>query len=61
MEWLDDNKIKYDVLDVASDHAASDEMLQLSGQNRVPVIEVDGEMLSDFGASELARFWEGLG
>ena len=60
MEWLDGNKIKYNMLDVTSDRAAWDEMVRLSGQSRVPVIEVDGEMLADFGASELAQFWNEL-
>jgi len=61
MEWLDRNKIKYNALDVTSDRAAWDEMVRLSGQSSAPVIEVDGEMLADFGAPELARFWEELG
>ena len=61
MEWLDRNKIKYNALDVTSHRAAWDEMVRLSGQSSAPVIEVDGEMLADFGASELARFWEELG
>ena len=61
MEWLDRNKIKYNALDVTSDRAAWDEMVRLSGQSSAPVIEVDDEMLADFGAPELARFWEELG
>ena len=60
MEWLDRNKIKYTTLDVTSDRAAWDEMVRLSGQSSAPVIEVDGEMLADFGASELAQFWNEL-
>ena len=60
MEWLDGNKIKYISLDVTSDRAAWDEMVRLSGQSSAPVIEVDGEMLADFGASELAQFWNEL-
>ena len=60
MEWLDRNKIKYNVLDVTSDRAAWDEMVGLSGQSSAPVIEVDGEMLADFGASELEQFWNEL-
>jgi glutaredoxin len=59
-EWLDSNKIKYNTLDVTSDRAAWDEMVRLSGQSCAPVIEVDGEMLADFGASELAQFWNEL-
>ena len=61
LEWLDRNKIKYNTLDVTSDRVAWDEMVRLSGQSCAPVIEVDGEMLADFGASERARFWEELG
>ena len=60
MEWLDLNKIKYISLDVTSDRAAWDEMVRLSGQSSAPVIEVDGEMLADFGAYELAQFWNEL-
>ena len=60
MEWLDRNKIKYNALDGTSDRAAWDEMVRLSGQSSAPVIEVDGEMLADFGASELAKFWNEL-
>jgi glutaredoxin len=60
MEWLDRNKIKYNALDVTSDRAAWDEMVGLSGQSSAPVIEGDGEMLADFGASELAQFWNEL-
>ena len=60
MEWLDRSKIKYTALDVTSDRAAWDEMVRLSGQSSAPVIEVDGEMLADFGASELAQFWNEL-
>ena len=60
MEWLDRNKIKYISLDVTSDRAACEEMVRLSAQRSAPVIEVDGEMLADFGASELAQFWNEL-
>ena len=60
VEWLDSHKIKYNTLDVTTDRAALDEMVRLSGQSCAPVIEVDGEMLADFGASELAQFWSEL-
>ena len=61
MDWLDRNKIKYQVLDVTSDKAAWDEMFRLTNQSFAPVIEVDGEVLADFGASELSQFWNSLG
>jgi glutaredoxin 3 len=60
MEWLDDRAIQYETLDVISNDAAYEEMYRLSGQTLAPVIEVDGKVLADFGARELASFWKTL-
>ena len=60
MDWLDERGIKYEVLDVISDEKAANEMYKLSGQTLAPVIDVDGEILADFGARELAAFWKRL-
>jgi glutaredoxin 3 len=60
MRWLDARGIKYEVLDVIADAEAFSEMEELSGQTLAPVIDVDGEILADFGAEELAKFWEKL-
>lgn len=57
MRWLDERGIKYETLDVIEDQEAFDEMYELSGQTLAPVIDVDGEVLADFGPDELARFW----
>jgi hypothetical protein len=35
-------------------------MYRLSGQTLAPVIDVDGRVLADFGARELADFWRSL-
>jgi glutaredoxin len=59
-DWLDDHGIAYQVLDVMEDDRAYDEMVRLSGQTLAPVIEVEGEVLADFDASELAEFWKRL-
>lgn len=61
MDWLRDRSIEFEELDVASDPAAMREMVDLSGQSRAPVIEVDGEVLADFGADELAFWWKDHG
>ena len=58
--WLDERGIRYEKLDVIADGEAFDEMVELSGQTLAPVIDVDGEILADFGPDELARFWEKL-
>jgi len=58
--WLDQHEIEYETVDVISDEAAYDEMINLSGQELAPVIDVDGEILADFGPDQLARFWDQL-
>jgi glutaredoxin 3 len=60
MDWLDNHGIKYEVRDVVADEKAYTEMYQLSGQTLAPVIDVDGRILADFGAHELAAFWKKL-
>jgi len=60
MDWLDDHDIEYEVLDVIADERAYDEMYRLSGQTLTPVIDVDGRILADFGAREIAAFWNKL-
>ena len=59
-EWLEGNNISYQFFDVTSDRAAWDEMIKISNQRLAPVIDVDGKILSDFGAKELAQFWTEL-
>ena len=58
MDWLDEHDIQYEVLDVIADEKAYDEMYRVSGQTLTPVIDVDGKILADFGARELAQFWQ---
>jgi len=41
-----------------ADPAANAEMRKLSGQGKAPVIDVDGQILADFGNDELAEFWK---
>jgi glutaredoxin 3 len=57
-KWLNAKGIKYETLDVMADSAANKEMWKLSGQGLAPVIDVDGQILADFGADELAEFWK---
>jgi hypothetical protein len=32
-------------------------MIRLSGQELAPVIDIDGQILADFGPDQLAEFW----
>ena len=60
VSWLDQRGVDYETVDVMADEAAYDEMMRLSGQELAPVIDVDGEILSDFGPDQLAEFWNNL-
>lgn len=60
MRWLDERQIPYERIDVTADELAFDEMIQLSGQELAPVIEVGGRILADFGPEQLADFWHKL-
>ena len=57
-DWLEERSIAYDEVDVIADRAGFAEMRHLSGQTLAPVIDVDGEILADFGADELAEWWQ---
>ena len=60
IRWLDDHDITYEKLDVIADEAAFAEMLRVSGQELATVLEVDGQVVADFGPEELPKFWESL-
>lgn len=60
IRWLDEHSIDYEQIDVIGDEAAYDEMIRISGQELAPVIEVDGDVLADFGPDQLADFWKKL-
>jgi glutaredoxin len=58
MRWLDDHDIAYEKLDVIADDAAFAEMVRLSGQELAPVLDVEGQVLADFGPEELPGFFK---
>jgi len=60
MHWLDERGIEYEAVDVIADEASYDEMIRLSDQDLAPVIDVDGQILADFGPDQLAHFWDKL-
>jgi glutaredoxin len=52
-EFLTENEIEFDDIDVSSDPAAAQEMVQKSDQMGVPVIEIDGEIVIGFDEQRL--------
>ncbi len=60
IRWLDEQGVAYEKIDIIADEAAHHEMIQLSGQELVPVLDVDGKILADFGPEQLPGFWKTL-
>jgi glutaredoxin len=58
--WLENQGVAYEKIDVTADEAAYDEMIRLSRQDLVPVLDADGKVLADFGPEQLADFWRTL-
>ena len=58
MRWLNAHGVEYETIDVTTDESAMAEMVRLTGQELAPVIEVDGQLLVDFGPEQLAEFWK---
>lgn len=50
--------IDYEVVNVSRDRESMREMVELSGQTLAPTMDWDGEILADFGVSELIPFLE---
>lgn len=60
VRWLEDHDVEHETIDVIANDEAFDEMVKLSGQELAPVIDVNGEILADFGPEELEKFWNKL-
>jgi len=56
-QWLQKHGVAYEAVDVIANEDAYAEMIELSGQELAPVIDVDGAVLADFGPEQLAEFW----
>ena len=54
-EFLNENNVKFNELDVSSDQKAAKEMFKKSGQMGVPVTEVDGEIIVGFDKPKLKK------
>lgn len=44
-QFLKENNIAFEDIDVSSNQAAAEEMVQKSGQMAVPVLDIDGEII----------------
>jgi glutaredoxin-like YruB-family protein len=53
--FLEERSIPFEVVDVAADKAAREEMIRRSGQMSVPVIEIDGVPTVGFDEADLKK------
>ena len=54
-EFLHENNIKFQEIDVAEDQNALNEMIEKSGQMAVPLIVINGEIITGFDKSKLQK------
>jgi len=54
-QFLKDNNIIFENIDVSSDQEAAEEMIQKSGQMGVPVLEIDGKIIIGFDKEKIKR------
>ncbi len=55
-EYLDEQQIAYEEVDVRGDASGMKKLEQLSGQTKTPTLDWDGNVLANFGVDELQRF-----
>ena len=48
--------VKYERREVRSNPAYFNEMIEISGQSKAPVLDIDGRILADFGIEQLPSF-----
>lgn len=56
ISFLTDNGIGFREKNVSQDEAAADEMTRISKQTKAPVLDWHGQILADFGVTELKPF-----
>ncbi|MCU0653198.1 MAG: glutathione S-transferase N-terminal domain-containing protein [Candidatus Pacebacteria bacterium] len=52
-DYLKSKKVEFKDIDVSSDDKARDEMIELSGQIGVPVVNVDGQIVVGFDKEQI--------
>ena len=54
-EFLKENNVDFENVDVSSDQTRLQEMMQKSGQMGVPVIDIDGEIITGFDKAKITQ------
>jgi glutaredoxin 3 len=54
-EFLKENGIEFEDIDVSADEKAKEEMIAKSGKMEVPVVEIDGEIVAGFDKEKIVK------
>jgi len=54
-DFLKENKVEFEDINVAENQEAAQEMVEKSGQRGVPVVDIDGEMIIGFNAEAIKK------
>jgi len=54
-QFLKDNNIAFEDVDVSLNHQAAEEMIQKSGQMGVPVLDIEGEIIVGFDKDKIKQ------
>jgi glutaredoxin 3 len=54
-DFLKEKKVEFTDIDVSSDHAKAEEMIDKSGQMGVPVIDIDGKIFVGFDKEGISK------
>jgi len=54
-EFLKENNIEFEAVDVTEDLKAQEEMIEKSGQMGVPVVDIDGKIIIGFDREKISK------
>lgn len=54
-QFLKDNNVVFEDINVAADHAKGEEMVKISGQMGVPVLDIEGKVIVGFDRDEIKK------
>ncbi len=54
-QFLKDNNVEFENIDVSADQQKSEEMVKISGQMGVPVIDIEGKIIVGFEKEEIKK------
>jgi len=54
-EFLKENNVAFEDIDVSQNQAALDEMIKKTGQTGVPVVEIDGQIIIGFDREKIVK------